>query len=352
MDNESLTKLAVIFGAGASYDCGVHRQEEDHQCPPPLARDLFAPIYNPILSCYPRLAARTDEVRTRLAADENIEDILRELYESAKQHNNYWPFQIPLYLRHLLWSISLDYANISTKFDTFVRVVLESHFSRVMFFSLNYDLFLDQALERYEGYRLENLQSYIPKGKKWLFVKPHGAVNWARPIDNCPGDGNGAFRPSQLNTTPHFASNADITLVMWNRQSHNFYVPNSSSIEGYLYPQLVIPADNPKEFACPKSHIEEATMFLGDCSNLLLIGFSGRDKHIVQLLETLPDHSKLAIVGKGPGDAEQILNTMCLQLPQLKQKGLTLSFHNGGFSEFVANRSFLTGFTHKQSSTV
>jgi hypothetical protein len=139
---------------------------------------------------------------------------------------------------------------------------------------------------------------------------------------------------------------------MWNRQSHNFYVPNSSSIEGYLYPQLVIPADNPKEFACPKSHIEEATMFLGDCSNLLLIGFSGRDKHIVQLLETLPDHSKLAIVGKGPGDAEQILNTMCLQLPQLKQKGLTLSFHNGGFSEFVANRSFLTGFTHKQSSTV
>lgn len=346
-----MAKLTVILGAGASHDCGVHGQEEDSNCPPPLAKDLFAPVYDPTLSWYPRLAARTDEVRTRLAADENMEDILRDLYESARQHNNYWPFQIPLYLRHLFWSISLDYASNSTKFDTFVRVVLESHFSRVMFVNLNYDLFLDQALERYDGCKLESLRSYVPKAKNWLLIRPHGAVNWARPIDNCPVY-HDIFCPTQLDTTPQFASNGDITLVMWNRSNHNFYVPNSSAREGYLYPQLVIPADNPKEFACPKSHIEDATMFLRDCSNFLLIGFSGRDEHIVRLLETMPNHSKLAIVGKGSRDAEQILNAMCFQMPNLKQKNLLLSFHNGGFSEFITSQSFLGFVRHKQSSTV
>jgi len=211
MANDSSTKLAVIFGAGASHDCGVHAHEPDRKCLPPLARDLFASTYDPILSWYPRLEARTDEIRVRLGRDENLEEILRDLYGSAKDHNNYWPFQIPLYLRHLFWTISLDYASDSTKFDTFVRVTLESRFSRIMFFSLNYDLFLDQALERYEGCRLENLRSYIPKDKRWLFVKPHGSVNWARRIDNCPAGRDGILRHPQINKTLNFPSNGDIT---------------------------------------------------------------------------------------------------------------------------------------------
>jgi len=138
---------------------------------------------------------------------------------------------------------------------------------------------------------------------------------------------------------------------MWNRHGHDFYVPNSPPVEGYLYPQLVIPADNPKEFACPKSHIEEAKTFLRDCGNLILIGFSGHDRHIVQLLETIPNQSSLTIVGKGSGDAERVFDAMCLQLPPLKHKGLTLSFQNAGFSEFVASEAFRTGIKQKQSST-
>lgn len=161
MQDTRFERLTILLGAGASFGCGARGPRPNGSFFPPLAKDLFSPMFDNILSIYPRLQRRTDEIRSRLAQGQNIETILRDLYQSAEKHSRYWPFQIPLYLRVLLWGISQDYSTGTTKYDTLVRQVLESEFARVMFLTLNYDLFLDDALEGYASRRFTSLGNNI-----------------------------------------------------------------------------------------------------------------------------------------------------------------------------------------------
>ncbi len=336
--NYTSKNLTIIFGAGASHDSGAYAPERDNQGPPPLARDLFAPAFDDILDWHPQLRRRVPEVRLRLAKEQNIEEILRDLYSSAAKHAKYWPYQIPLYLRHLFWEFSLYCERGSTNFDVLVRPVLESSFDKVMFISLNYDLLLDSAIAGYESpeWTFETMSSYIPEDKKWLLVKPHGSINWARAIDNCPSDEPFGDNPRQLNEMPHFLSDAEPRVTLWARQNKYPYVPASAGpAGGYLYPQIVIPADNPKNFACPASHIEQASAFIKNCANFLFIGFSGHDMDVIRLLEPMPNHSRLDIIGKGRQDAQRILQRIHSQSPGLQRKELAPSFHNGGFFKFI-----------------
>lgn len=329
--------LGIILGAGASHDCGAHVAEAPDKTVP-LAQDVFAECFDDVLRCFPQLDRRKDELRVRLAKGENLEAVLRDLYNSARTNQKFWPFQIPLYLRQLFWTISQDYAHGSTKFDTLVRRTLASAYRKVLFLSLNYDLFLDEAIMGYESVDLWNLDSYIPAEKKWMLIKPHGSVNWARAIDNCPHGGPGEFWPTKLNEAPHYVDESP-SVVMWNRALKFYYRP-SCPPGGYMYPQLVIPADSPKEFSCPAAHIEATKPFLGGCSNLIIIGFSGRDEHIARLLGFMPDGSHITIVGKGEGDARGVMDTMLLRAPDLVSKNFDPEFYDDGFSEFVMSDTF------------
>jgi hypothetical protein len=178
------------------------------------------------------------------------------------------------------------------------------------------------------------LDSYVPEDKKWLLIKPHGSVNWAREIDNCPSDLTSGQRPTELEAEPRFSQNAEVKLVMWNKHHLQYFVPGSTT-DGYLYPQIVIPADQPKEFACPLYHIERAKAFVQDCDNFILIGFSGHDDDVASLLEVMPIGSRLMIVGHGSQNAQQTFNNICSAATGLTLKSLRSSFYNHGFSKFV-----------------
>lgn len=339
--------LTVIFGAGASNDSGAYAQWRDDNCPLPLAKYLFADDFDHILARYPQLGKRIAEVQNRLESkkkSENIEMILRDLYFSAERHGKYWPYQIPLYLRHLFWEFSFPYEHNATNFDAFLRPVLESSLNKVMFVSLNYDLLLDFAIEGYEspGWKFETVNSYVPEGKKWLLIKPHGSINWATEIDNCPPDcTRGGYFPSQLNARPHFPKSQELKFVRWNPQQRDCYVPMPNpQPDGFLYPQIVIPAEKPKEFVCPPSHIEHARTFIKNCTNFLFIGFSGHDQDIAQLLETMPSCSRLTVVGYGRQDAQGILRSIICSGPSLKHKKLVARFYNQGFSKFIKSQEF------------
>jgi hypothetical protein len=345
MNGSSSNNLGIILGAGASHACGTHAPERDDQCPPPLAKEVFAPAFDDILGRYPQLVKRVPEVRMRLVKGENIEEILRGLYDSAQQYGKYWPFQIPIYLRHLFWIFSRHCEHGGTNFDILVRPILESSIGKVMFLSLNYDLLLDSAIASCENWKFETLDSYLPEDKKWFLFKPHGSVNWAREIDNCPSDHAFGYRPFDLNETPHFSQDMEIKLVKpsW-PHPYDYYVPGSG-IDGYLYPQIVIPADKPKEFACPNLHTEQAKAFLKGCTNFLFIGFSGHDDDIASLLGMMPRGSRLMIVGMGEQDAQGIFQTMCSRAPELVRKDLVPSFYNDGFSTFIESEAFETYLT-------
>jgi hypothetical protein len=57
-------KLTIVIGAGASYDCadGKTGAEINDQYRPPLAKDIFGTKFNKILSRYPAVTARLDEL--------------------------------------------------------------------------------------------------------------------------------------------------------------------------------------------------------------------------------------------------------------------------------------------------
>jgi len=231
-------RLMIILGAGAPCDCADRdtAAQVSDVYRPPLTKDIFAQQFDGILGRYPRVTARLDELRTKLAKGGNFEEIFRGLLESARNHQNFWPLQLPLYLRELFWTISLDYLQGSSKFDTLVRRVLESRFEEVMFFNLNYDLFLENALTNYDHHEFGSLSSYLPQSKKWRYVKPHGSVNWARILENCPLDGGGGFSPSSLQEMPVFST--ELRVVRWNRNSAEFYIPGEGHPVIFIHKSL------------------------------------------------------------------------------------------------------------------
>jgi hypothetical protein len=154
---------------------------------------------------------------------------------------------------------------------------------RVLCVTLNYDLLLDSALERYDGEEFADIDAYISTGRKWSLVKPHGSVNWARILENCPKYGDGRFRaPSDLKEAP--VSVAESKSFGGTGISHDFYVPRNSE-EGYFYPEVVVPVEREKVFVCPASHTALADEFVRQCGNFLLIGFSARDEDLLRLLK-------------------------------------------------------------------
>jgi hypothetical protein len=129
---------------------------------------------------------------------------------------------------------------------------------------------------------------------------------------------------------PNFTS--DLKLVMWNSHSRDFYIPGGGPV-GYLYPQIVVPTDRPKDFVCPREHIDHAVAFLQACSSVLLIGFSGRDDDIANLLAGVPTGSHFSIVSRNDGCA--VFERIKDRAPGIASKSPVLSFHDNGFSAFL-----------------
>jgi hypothetical protein len=337
MNGQTENVLTVVLGAGSSHDCagGQIAPRVDAQYRPPLAKDLFAPTFEHILSHFPKVWARADELRTKLAKGRSFEDVFRNVLDSAYRNKTVWPYQVPLYLRELLWTVSDDYLQGSSKFDTLVRCVLESKFRRVLFLNLNYDLFLEHALTNYDGHDFNNVNSYAPTSKRWRYVKPHGSVNWGSILENCPRDGTGILRPSLLQDPPLLSK--DLIPVMWNRHSGDFYIPGGEP-SGFPYPRIIVPTDEPKEFICPRGQIEETKRFIQTCNHFLLIGFSGHDEHIVDILQEIPDGSRVIIVSGG--DATSILERLESRIHTLLSKGRTTELHDEGFGRYIESSDF------------
>ncbi len=331
------SRLTVILGAGASYDCADRDTASvvNDDFRPPLAKDILARRFDGILNGYPLVTARLDELRTRLSNSGDFEQIFRTLLESAANHQKFWPLLLPVYLRELFWSVSLGYIQGSSKFDTLVRRVLESDFEEVMFVNLNYDLFLEDALANYDRHQFSDIDSYMPASKKWRYVKPHGSVNWAKIMENCPSDDSGWFLPSRLQEMPVFSP--DLRVAMWNRHSRDFYIPGGGP-RGYLYPQVVVPTDKPKSFVCPESHEANARTFVRSCKRFLMIGFSGRDEDVVNLLCDAPAESCWTIVSGR--DARATKRRVFRGLRISSSADTKWRLYDKGFARFVGDKLF------------
>lgn len=281
--------LAVILGAGASFDCAdADIAQIDPGWTPPLVQELFAnrTTFNPILLKYPKAAALSGQIRDEVRAKRSLEDVLRDLTSAPQETVRRQVWEIPLYLQELLGEVSEHFApGAGTRYDTLVHVIDRSKYDHVLYITVNYDRFLERALERFYDVSFDHISRYCELGRKWALVKLHGSVNWGRRLQN------GIVTDGVLKVTgPNLDLASEIVVLPGYQSAHR------QRDVAFYYPSIAVPIGGKEEFACPPEHIEAMGQRLRDCSGFLYIGFSCLDSHVIKLFSTVPTFSRFEIV--------------------------------------------------------
>jgi len=326
--------LTVILGAGASFDCTQERITDFSQDYwPPLVNELFAfrLSFNKILRKYPRAEALSEEIRTKLEAGVSLEALLRQL---ASEDNfaikkQYW--EIPLYLQELLGEVSEHFVRFGgTKYDTLVRAIARSTFQEVLFLTVNYDLFLDDALKLMHGVTFSTLDSYCPKDSGWSLIKLHGSVNWGKklltphnPIPNSV---------ELLNTLDGEIELDQKIQILSGHHDESRFIGSD-----FFYPSLAVPIEGKDEFACPEEHIQKAKSFLKFCSNFIIIGFSALDEHVLKQLEAVQYVRKLMVVNGSEASALEAIRRIASKNMKFSHENYPDCLYAGGFRDFMTS---------------
>lgn len=340
MENQDEKLLTVVIGAGASYDCVEKGTDPnvDTGYRPPLVNELFEdrPKFNAILNRYPKARMASDEIRVKVKKGEPLEKVLRELQRYSKGNPNSDYYQIPLYLQELTYEISNRYIGygVGSKFDTVVRYIERSKFGKVLYLTLNYDLFLDQSLSVCYNHSFDTMQSYIPDNKKWLLVKYHGSANWGVKVNNADATKRNAA--GALGTIKGKIESDNIIRVLpGGKDDHRF-------VDGYFhYPAIAVPVEGKTSYVCNDEHVIRARKFIEKCQYFLFIGFSALDEHVLDLLSHAPEMKGFYIVGGSKDTAKGIFNRLRQHNVLKHDYGLNfgsdlVSFlYHSGFSNFV-----------------
>lgn len=274
----------VVLGAGASRACSP-RGGHDNLLPP-LTADLFDPRYEDTLRSYPLAQIAAADIRVLVDSGAiAIEQFLRErLREAGDPYARRRYVQIPLYLQELLWNVSDHYVGVQP--DNFDRLINAAFgLEGVVFTTLNYDVILDRRLA-VQGGPLTSLDDYVHEGRNWALVKLHGSVNWAQaipwphPIEEM-GDGRMAALFAELGD--------DLESLDSEIQLRDVAMPGfryDAASQSLFYPALSVPLGSEDELVCPPTHVTFLREWLKkpDGLNLLVIGYSGLDQEVLNLL--------------------------------------------------------------------
>lgn len=334
-------QLTVIVGAGASYDLipglggtslatANATVNPDYQ--PPMAADLFKyrRTFQGILENYPRARSLAATIGIRVTRGEGLEAVLRSLRDSTEENIVRQFRQIPLFLQELFGDISDYHTSEPVNYTHLMNQVLISDYEKVAFVTLNYDLFLEKSLAGVDGAKFDSLDSYVPTGRRWMLVKLHGSVNWARRVrtDPKPVNDDQVLRIVDENPVEdHLAEDIEFLPNRQERWTHE---------AGLLYPAIAVPVEGKYGFVCPPAHVDALERFLPSCQNYLVIGVSGRDQDLLDLLHTrVKKCSELMIVGGG--DVAEVASRLTTKVQFFGgRRAVTAA---GGFSRFIMNET-------------
>jgi hypothetical protein len=109
--------------------------------------------------------------------------------------------------------------------------------------------------------------------KDWPVIKPHGSVNWARPVTT-------RIEPG---TVQRLIKQAESGLDV----SDRYVIADPSLIavdDKMLLPAIAIPLENGKDFECPSEHLWDLEDFVKRTTQILIIGWRATEKSFLQLL--------------------------------------------------------------------
>jgi hypothetical protein len=347
-------RLTVILGAGASYDCtsiGVTAINYDYR--PPLTSGIFEgrKPFQTILENYPKARALTSTISIRVNQGEPLEAVLRDLRDSKEEHI-IRPFrQVPLYLQELLGEISIQYTSEPANYSYLVTRLFGSEFEKVAFVTLNYDLLLERCIgtawsRSGISWKPNHLSFYFEPDRQWMLIKLHGSANWGRLIKR-------QVKPQW--THEEMLERIDTLALHLEKElapeitvlaSHNQRWLNVGGMN-LCYPAISVPVEGKYEFVCPPDHVRALRSFLNSCENFLLIGISGRDEDLVDLLkENIKDCGAVGIVEGNAKAADEVEQRFYNRVPQFREAKEKKSYAAGfgGFTMGIGRplENFLT----------
>lgn len=328
-------KLAVIIGAGASFDLIPLNQGNEISnvaYRPPLTDQLFNlhPHLQTILNTYPKAHTAIGILKGKLAIKRKkpLEELLRELKESEQESQRQQFRQLPLLLQRLFGRMSLLYCHHPINYASLVSITQHSNISEVAYITLNYDLFLEHAIQAEYIASFDRLENYIPADKKWKLIKLHGSANWGRKIKDKAIRNGGSEINALLENVAFMNLDNDLQDQYLIDKSYRQEIPKATS----LYPALSVPVDGEYKMNCPPEHLEAVKKFLKDCQEVLIIGISGRDQDLLELLnDSLPPSFTMNIVSHD--NVEEVADRFRKVSSKMRQAGYRT--YNRGFSDFI-----------------
>ncbi len=281
-----IDRLFVILGAGASYDCAGGPFVNDARYRPPLVRELFDERFQPILARYPFAQAAAADIVPLLAGGGafELEKHISTRYRAGKHEIALRKYlSLPLYLQEILYECGRRYARSPDAYDRLITAL--SEIPHVSFVTLNYDTLLDDRLFALRAQPTSMLW-YVTGLDQWSLFKLHGSVNWAYPFVNW--NGNDLTSP-----VPRLINRLEREIVLRSTAA------NQREIEGIregprmgratpdcFFPALSVPVGAADELVCPPEHLAALTRQLeaAEPVHLLVIGYSGLDQEVIQLL--------------------------------------------------------------------
>lgn len=329
--------LTIILGAGASHSLNPGGKVLDNQgYRPPLTKDIFGKNreFRIILRSFPLAEILASDIDRQLRQNKpgvGLEQILESYEKELKNGKNNLItrqfLQIPLYLNELFGKISTGFTSQPDEYNTLVNLTLKS-LDGVLFLTLNYDNLLEIPLSKNYGVDFSKEKHYI--NEKWRLVKLHGSINWYKEFSSRkeqePTDAK-YFDLLKTSTLPLSLENS-FTLTSMNGYGRRYFgrVP--------VYPAITVPVNGKYDINCPELHQKAARDFLSTCNNYLIVGTSGNDRDLFDMLKDNAKSGKVLVVGKEENDTGKTREKFMTAVPQF-QRNISIYFHNRGFSEFV-----------------
>ncbi len=330
-------KLTIILGAGASHSLNPDPKALDNQgYRPPLAADIFRgnAEFRRILNKYPLAEVLASDIDRKIRQNKEgvgLEQILKEYESSLKSGKdslitrNF--LQIPLYLNELFGEIAVHFTKQPDEYNNLVTLALEK-LDEVLFLTLNYDTLLEIPLARNFGVDFSNEVDYINQSG-WLLVKLHGSTNWYRPFPQ---------EAQALDDAEYFQILKSTQLPLPLQKHFVFFkiFEHAKKYDGNtpVYPAITVPVDGKYDINCPETHQAKAKEFLADCHNYLIIGTSGKDQDLLDLLKNNAKGGRTLLVGREEASTNKTRENFMLAVPQL-QNNFDAYFHQRGFSQFI-----------------
>ncbi len=331
-------RLTIILGAGASHSLNPDPKALDSQgLRPPLARDIFRgnAEFRRILNKYPLAENLASDIDRRIRQNKDgvgLEQILK-IYEvflnEGKDTLVTRQFlQIPLYLNELFGEVSGQFTRQPDEYNTLVNLAI-GNVDEVLFLTLNYDNLLEIPLSRNFGIDFSDEAHYTDQ-KGWALVKIHGSINWYKQFQSYS---------IQSTSEPEYFSllkscplplqlGSEFKLISMGGYGHKYI----ESIP--VYPAITVPVDGKYDINCPKSQVEKMEDFLPNCHNYLIIGTSGKDQDLLDILKKNVRSAKVMLVGREEESTAETRKRFMAAVPQF-DNSIDTFYHERGFSQFV-----------------